>query len=260
MTELSVLFVGDLCRKEFQDAVQPFQRLARIEFAVDLDGAAARLASVAADLVVLAQAWPGQYSGEAIDRLRGLAPLARIVGLLGSWCEGEMRSGRPWPGVVRVYWHQWPARCARELADLAEGHCSAWSLPATASEEERLLAEGDACPPGGGLIVIHTPSFESYDWLAAACRRFGSAVLWIPPHRPVRMNGATAALFDATDARGAEQDALERLCRQVHPAPVIALVDFPRPEDRQRIIAAGAKAVLSKPLAIEDLRWHLDVA
>ena len=73
---------------------------------------------IAVDVIVVAQAYPGQFSGEALDRLARLAPLARVVVLLGSWCEGEVRSGRPWPGAIRVYWHQWPARCAQELGRL----------------------------------------------------------------------------------------------------------------------------------------------
>ena len=42
------------------------------------------------------------------------------------------------------------------------------------------------------------------------------------------------------------------------PAPLIALLDFPRIEDVERARSAGAAAVLSKPLQLEDLFWHLE--
>ena len=65
--------------------------------------------------IVLAQAYPGQFSPVAIDRLRNLAPLARLIAILGSWCEGEPRSGHPLPGVIRIYWHQAAERIRREF-------------------------------------------------------------------------------------------------------------------------------------------------
>jgi len=41
-------------------------------------------------------------------------------------------------------------------------------------------------------------------------------------------------------------------------APIVALLDFPRIEDRRRALAAGAQAILSKPLQVDDLFWELD--
>ena len=73
-------------------------------------------------------------------------PLARIVGLLGSWCEGEVRSGRPWPGAMRIYWHQWPGRWHAEL-DRLRGACPIWGLPLTAGDEDRVPAMFDAPLP-----------------------------------------------------------------------------------------------------------------
>jgi hypothetical protein len=185
--------------------------------------------------------------------------LARIVGLLGSWCEGEMRSGRPWPAAVRTYWHQWPARADRELRRLAAGRSSAWTLPLTATEEDRLLADADrALPARSGLIAIAARSFVMADFLAVACRRCGYATAWLRPSAAVRLAGATAVVFDGSDCRGAERDELQRLAAAMAPAPLLALLDFPRIEDLERCRAAGAAAVLSKPLQLADLFWRLE--
>jgi CheY-like chemotaxis protein len=52
---------------------------------------------------------------------------------------------------------------------------------------------------------------------------------------------------------------LRRLSEILGPAtPIVAIVDFPRVEDRDRAMAAGAAAVLSKPLLLDDLFWQLD--
>jgi len=261
MAELSILVVGNTGRAEFRDAHAALAGLGRVTAADDVEAAAAILAGseTAADVIVVAQALPGEFSGEAIDRLRRLAPLARIVGLLGSWCEGETRTGRPWPGAIRVYWHQWHARAGRELTRLRAGLRSSWALPSTASEEERLLAVADeALPQRQGLVAICSPSFAMQDWLAAACRRVGYATAWVRPPSLALPPALVAILFDASDARGDELALLQSLAASAGPAPILVLLDFPRGEDRDRVLAAGAQAVLSKPLLIEDLFWQLD--
>ena len=237
--------------------------MGRVVAAEDVDSAVGLLASgqFLPDVIVVAQAFPGQFAAEAVDRLRCLAPLARVVGLMGSWCEGEVRTGRPWPAAIRVYWHQWPAGCARDLGRLREGLASTWGLPATASEEERFLSMAEEPirrTSQGALIAIHTPWFEMQDWLSAACRRRGYSTVWLRGDRPSRVAGVKAAVFDATECRGEEAAFLERLVAAIRPAPVLALLDFPRVDDCDRALAAGATAVLAKPLLIDDLFWHLD--
>lgn len=260
---VSVLVIGETDREEFREASDALRPTEYVRHVPDLDAAAALLADeeTAADVIVLAQAYPGQYPAESIDRLRQLAPLARIVALLGSWCEGESRSGRPVPGVVRVPWHQFPARSARELARLADGFGSVWGLPATAGEDERVLASAErALPQSEGLVAVYSPEFEMYDWLAEAVRRRGQSAVWLRPRQPIHVRGARAAVFDGLECDGEELDTLRRLAARVHPAPVVALMPFPRTQDCDRVRAAGASALLAKPLAIDDLFWHLDPA
>jgi DNA-binding NarL/FixJ family response regulator len=260
MPELTILIVGHTERAEFREAHASLARLGRIVAAANIDEAVARLAdgSLAPDLIVIVQAFPGEFSAEALDRLRQLAPLARVLGLLGAWCEGETRTGKPWPGAIRVYWHEWQPRAAQELPRLREGLGSSWALPLTASEEERFLALAEQpFEPRTGLIAIATLQFDMHDWLAAACRRRGSTTAWLrPPY--VAPEGVTAAIFDATDCQGEELQQLRQLTAALGPTPVVVLMDFPRVEDRDRVLSAGAAAVVSKPLLIEDLFWQLD--
>ncbi len=97
--KLSILLLCPAERAEFADARAAIAASGGVRELTDLDSAAAalRAGEVGPDVIVVAQAFPGQFSHEAIDRLRRLAPLARVVGLMGSWCEGEMRTGSPWP-------------------------------------------------------------------------------------------------------------------------------------------------------------------
>ena len=93
MDALSILLLGDVRRTEFLEARAGLDRWGDVTEFSDVDSASAALAAglLSPDVIVVAQAFPGQFSHRAIDRLRRLAPLARVVGLLGSWCEGEMR-------------------------------------------------------------------------------------------------------------------------------------------------------------------------
>ena len=109
-----------------------------------------------------------------------------------------------------------------------------------------------------GLVAVHTRVMEMEDWLSAALQSRGCSTVWLHPSRPVHVEGVAAALFDGSDMRDGEVEELEALCRDLAPAPVIVLLDFPRIEDHNRALAAGAAAVVSKPVQIDDLFWELD--
>jgi CheY-like chemotaxis protein len=49
----------------------------------------------------------------------------------------------------------------------------------------------------------------------------------------------------------------EEIVRQHRPGPVIALLDFVRCEDIERMMALGASHVLAKPFLLNDLLWQL---
>jgi DNA-binding NarL/FixJ family response regulator len=262
VNEISILLLGDTLRAEFRRAREVLEAPGHVRHARSADDAAAELAGGqwTPDVIVVAQTYPGQFSPAALDGLRRRAPLARVVALLGSWCEGEMRSGRPSPGVIRLYWHQGPARCQRQLRRILAGRDSTWDLPATATEEERLLAASKTpWPRRQGLVLLATPCFEMEALLAAVCRACGYATVWLREPQAARAEGATAAIFDASDGSQWELNQLRRLATAVAPAPVVALMDFPRIEDLERFLAAGAAAVLAKPLNVDDLVWEITV-
>jgi DNA-binding NarL/FixJ family response regulator len=260
-TSLSILFVGDASRPEFHDSRTCLGKWGIVTEYSNAELAATAMAEdrISPDVIVVAQAFPGHLSHEAIDRLRRLAPLARVIGLMGSWCEGEMRSGSPWPATVRTYWHQWPARGDRQFRLLTTGQSCSWALPLTATEEERLLA--DAVGSGGtptsisssAQVVIRSQSREMVDWLSAACLGRGFASTWQRDSAVAPLDGAAIGVFDGSDLCDYEYDALSRFVIALRPVPVVALLSFPRIEDHDRALSAGALAVLSKPLLVEDL-------
>lgn len=257
---LSILLVGRIRRAEFHEAVAALRKYGRVSAACDAAEAEQFLAEGLhpADLIVVAQSFPGEFTTYAVDRLRRRAPLARVVGLLGSWCEGEVRSGDPWPATIRVYWHQWLDRCAAELDRLQADRLAAWSLPATATEEERLLLDSlEPLRVGSGLVAVRSASFDMADWLCDACRRQGYATVWLDQSHIPRIEGAAAGLLDLADAAPDDLDELTHFVARLQPAPVLTLMHFPRTQDVRLAIGRGAAGVLSKPIQLEDLLSRL---
>ena len=256
---LHVLLIGDTSRPEFRDAVSALEELAQVTRFPDAESAIAAVAEglLTAHGIVLAQAYPDQFSVVAIDRLRSLAPLARLIAILGSWCEGEPRSGHPLPGVIRIYWHQAAERICREFPPCFEAQGSAWPLPVTATDEERLLASIRApLPTGRGLVAIWTRRPEMECVLSDACRRGGFSTAWLHPRQPVRVQGAVAAIYDGASLDAAGLAELSQLAAEVSPAPVLALLDAPRIQDVRLARTLGA-AVLAKPFRVDELLWQL---
>jgi DNA-binding NarL/FixJ family response regulator len=257
---LSILVIGDQRQPEFSDALSRLARFGRIDAVRDPEHAAENLAAdqIVPELIVIVQSYPGQYSAELLERLRRASPLSRILALLGSWCEGELRSGQPWPSVVRLYWHQWPARAERELSRLLRGECPSWGLPVTATDEERLLASqagSSGSPPRFAAIISRQRT--AYEWLAAACRQRGWATVWIKNLHGHHVQGVSAAVFDSASGDAGQLGEIREFARRFHPARLIVLADFPRIDDLRRMHTTGAAAVLAKPVLLEDLFWQL---
>ncbi|MGO9108600.1 MAG: hypothetical protein ACLP9L_05140 [Thermoguttaceae bacterium] len=259
--ELHILLIGDSSRPEFREACVALDDLARVTRFVDVEVAIAALAEgrLTAHGIVLAQAYPDQFSAAAIDRLRSLAPLARLITILGSWCEGEPRSGHPLPGVIRMYWHQAAFRIRREFPGWCQTQGSLWRLPVTATDEERSLASIEVpLPRGDGLIAIWTRWPEMGSLLSDACRSVGYSTVWLHPRQPARVQGAAAAVYDGASMDAAGFEEVKQLVSDLAPAVALVLLDVPRIQDVRLARTLGA-VVLAKPFRIDELLWQLPV-
>jgi hypothetical protein len=208
------------------------------------------------DLIVLMSVRPSEHTASSVERLQNLAPMARVVGLLGSWCEGESRTGHPWPAVPRIYWHRWQSWFDRELTLLAAGRCGTLSLPITAIDEERLLHLAAVPSAGGnasrGKIVLHSPSREMTAMLAEFCCSLGFEAVSLDDCD----SGATPTI-GIFDIEVCHESALTELRQQAARWPAlqwIVLMGFPRPEDQRRAREAGASIMVSKPLLLAELQ------
>lgn len=259
--DLRVLAIGDRTRSEFCDAIEWFARRATLVVAAGVAEAEQwlRAADNPPTLILLLESHPGEYRSELLEGLRRLAPLARFIALLGSWCEGETTSGQPCAGVWRTYWHQWRPRLMADIERFLHGVCPLWGLPPTASDDELWLRlAGLARKSRHGLIAIHAPDRQSAGSLMDACHSVGYATVWLRP--PVRMaiQGVTACLWDVPPLTSPLSGVARRVLEDLGSVPLIALLSFPRLEAHRELRQAGAAAVVSKPYRIDDLLWHLD--
>jgi CheY-like chemotaxis protein len=222
---------------------------------------AVRLASATpVELCLFAQARPGRFRQEDVEQLHRAAPLARLGVLLGAWCEGELRTAdRPLSGVVRIYWHEWEAKLAAWWNSPCEA-AATWSLPRTALAGERTLAATTMpATEDRPLAAIRARGGVSFSTLAETCRAAGFAAVWLDPQQMARIGRTDLVLWEGDVRHAHELDELERLARELHPAPTLALVSFPRREDRRLALAAGAVDLIAKPFLVADLvrRMHL---
>ncbi|HEX7447266.1 MAG TPA: hypothetical protein VF306_06965 [Pirellulales bacterium] len=255
-----LLLVGDGSHADFADATGLMRASCRVvEMAAPTDAIAwYEAADTPPALVVIAAARPGRFGEESIERLRQRMPLAACVALLGSWCEGEMRSGAPWPGIERVYWHQWPQRFAQELDRLIARQCGRWSLPVTSSPEERLLWRSNlATAPPRGVVAIVANQPELAEWLVGSCQMLGWAAVWSSAWSSLKTQGANVVVWDAGLIVPQTFQRLQEIRKVFRNTPVVALADFARIDQQRRLMAGGAAAVLSKPLVLSDLGWQL---
>ncbi len=261
MRRTHVLLTGDYQHREFCDAVGWLDQHADLNKIDEVDDALSHLShcEMPPEIIVVAQSRPGQFAPSAIERLHKASPLSRLVALLGSWCEGETRTGHPWPGVVRVYWHQWLPRCAEEFQRLSSGGPAVWNLPRTVSDAEQLLyATVRPRSSRAELIAIHADRFAEFDALSDACQSSGFATVWLAAFQAQYVHGAAAIIWDGTSCDPAEAERLSSLATMMNPTPIIAVLAFPRLEDRDRALQAGAAAVVSKPFLLNDLLWQIE--
>jgi len=256
-----VLAVGDWQHREFVAAATNLSNHNDWSLAANIDQACDHLSHCQQppELIFLAQRLPGLFCQEQVDHLQQLVPLARLILVAGSWCEGELRTGTPPGGVIRLYWYElalwWQAAVRRRIA----GKCPLWSLPLDHVQAGRWSSDFCFSPPidAGYSVLIDAADYAVYETLAAALATYDIRSSWKGHgdwnhQAPSDTCAATAGLWDGGQLSDHELTRLTHFCQQMD-GPVLALLDFPRVEHLEQAFAAGAAAVFAKPYVIEEL-------
>lgn len=299
-----VLLVGDASRPQVAELIGFLQSRTRLTVLSDLadlasldvvaaNGDRSAIASTSAepaaiDLIVLAPALPSEYSAEQVERLVDLWPIAMRVVLVDSWLEGETRSGRPWPGVARLYWDQFLPQW--ELAEREDSPNLGirWRPPTWTADEGILLRVdvGHKNPPEAKLMarqrtrerqesrvphaLVCAETSENRRTLLEVCQQSGWRADGISPPTQdgvaedwqdgLLPESPLVVLYDASPQLDRRERHIQWLRNRWPETALILLVDFPRHEEVARAERWGVFRVLGKPYRLEDLLISMTVA
>lgn len=207
--------------------------------------------AVPPELVLLAQARPGSDEQAHVERLRHAAPLTRIIIVAGAWCEGELRTGHPLAGVVRLYWYEFPSWWQAALDRIARDESPSWAEPLDDPRAAQPSPTVDAPRDlTGHVVAVDATDYAVYETLAALLSPHGCSCVWQPRHRPELFREApTLGIWDGGQLDPRELESLHSFCTRLaaSQAPVAALLDFPRVEHINQAQSAGAAALRAKP-------------
>ncbi len=247
---LEILAIGPWDRGEFAVTLTQIVDARSWNSVADCETASVVLDSdqMLPELILLAQPLPGTYEQRDVERLRRAAPLAQIVVVAGSWCEGELRTGKPLVGVLRLYWYElslwWQATLKNRTS---------WS-PCLDGSLTRRTAEIPFEHELGGVAAIHTPTHASFETLAEALAPYGMECVWArnETELPDRI---ALGLWD-----GGQLDPPEHLRLQAFNAAIrerqgslIVLLDFPRKEHFSQLGDMSINTILGKPYIVEEI-------
>ena len=202
-------------------------------------------------IILVAMSVRHQFRQSEIEKLRQSAPLARICVIVGSWCEGETRSGAAWPGVERLYHHELIPRA------ISEGWTSdPCYLPPTYSADEAWLARADQAysaktPDSFCMVCSRDPEFRKS--LANVGERFDLNMVTMAPTDISASQDIAAVIYDADRNRLERQETLHRLSNSFPRARIVVVLEFPRHDEIHEILASGGHHVVGKPFDIVDL-------
>lgn len=251
-TRTQALAVGPWHTPQFSAALAEVQELQSCRKSTTIEEACELLAAVeiAPELILLAQPLPGAVRQRDVDRLQRLAPLARVVIVAGTWCEGELRTGLPPVGALRLYWYELAPWWYAAERRLAAGLASAWSAPLDHPQAGRYVASRSANELAvPSPVAVHADDFSVYETLADALAVEGVEAIWT---RGTTTSSARAGIWDGGQLSDRELERLRRCCTQVA-GPVVAMLDFPRVEHIAQARAAGAVAVFAKPYVVDEV-------
>jgi hypothetical protein len=248
----SIVVLGDSDLQQFAAPLHWLKQRKSLQHFHTVAEAERFLATNACAGQVITVARPGRFTTGEIETLHALAPMAPVVALVGAWCDGETRSGKPWPGVPRVAWHAWRSAFSQLWGDKPQKR-SLW-LPRLATDLDRLIAQPALpCCPSGHLLFVRSSDHRLAEILVMAAEQQGWRAIHVHEEQLATQDAAEAWIWDWSPSAADEALRL-RAARVAHPqARVVALLDFARPEAAALAETNGANAVLGKPFSLADL-------
>jgi CheY-like chemotaxis protein len=247
-----VISIGHWEAPEFKSAADWLQRHVDLHRVPSIEAGIEQLSDGhAVDIILVAPSHRSEFQQDDIRRLQAACPLSHLYVVVGSWCEGETRSGHAWPAIERLYVHQLIPRARSDGWD--REFFAASITPGTASTDERWMARATRLRTrDAGLVLICGRESESRSALSELCRWAGFQTISMKSPRGSSGN-PMAVIYDAHRNLQQRRRDLHRLATAFPNARMLTLIEHPRHDEVQQALDAGSDDVLGKPYDIDDL-------
>lgn len=225
------------------------------------------------DLLVILHGFSGEHHQSELDAITVTYPLTPVVSVLGSWCEGEQRTGTPLHCTHRIYWYDWFSQGHEAFLNWKKGVFSRFNLPANMKEEEitlELARRRESAPSSSAVVkpcawVVSEKRLSSEDptmtrLLLDILQSQGFAPQFHEGFRGFPKSDSTEFVLWDLGPEPVEQAAryLKPLRQRIPYARIVALCMSPRVEERNLLLHEGVDFVLAKPFALHELCRILD--
>lgn len=225
--------IGDRNREEFHPVVEFIEQFSPAPLIDTTENPAT------AELIVVLQSAPDQFSREEFLTLYDQNPLAQFVCAYGPWCDADGRTRDQWPFSIRVPVWRARQRCVEQNANRF--------LPLTASRDETFridFSHTNGDQTGFRVTDIDSPDRPLMMMLAEA----------LGVHQPPPETENGWILFDIdpwTDAR--RNQIQQRLSTTVH-SRILPLIGFPEPTLLQELRSLGLDRYWPKLAPLDELQ------
>jgi hypothetical protein len=220
--------------------------------------------------IIVAQSRRGAVAKTFMDHVGELFPNCPLIVLLGSWCEGDLRSGQPLKSALRIFWHQWNGsyrqlseQLARQgiqigLAKTAAGATEQVGTSLDVNEKQDKPSSFATCAIGVSALTL-----SQFETVEDALRELKLAAIWLEQAtwQATKLAEIAAICVDSDSLVESLEKRLE-FVRESHPnSTLILMMNFPRKSEvvalRKRFNVA---AVVSKPFDLLRLYQGLAAA
>lgn len=270
-----ILLTGDYWHRDFRPLLHQlscYVTMAPIEALISESKDSNSTSSCSSvDLVVVAISVRDQIDSATLETISQINAPTPVVCLLGSWCEGETRSGHPPAGIPRVYWHQWQGRFERFVEAINGDKVSPWSLPRTANDSDQIqaasnLITGSAAETSSSklqpqrIVAVSALTAQSYEMLADAIKSLGGSSQWIEMLAWEAKTITTPSLIciDADSWSPECEVRIRDLRGEFGRTPIAIFLNFPREDELESLKNWGIDWVVSKPFQLGDLKTIID--
>ena len=207
------------------------------------------------DLIVIAQHRRNLFPQAAVEALQRACPLAAVVVVYADWCEGETRSGQPLQGVMRVHRDRWGTAWERFSRTFGSTGTSDWHQPDWVRDDPQAAPAATPATNRSGVRI----GVSGYDFnLLQAFRDLPGAADWEWIAGSADHDWSNVDLL-VVDCWYRIDEAVRVAARIPQQVPMLALLGFPRHQDRLALQAAAPESeILAKPFSNDELLAEIE--